>query len=403
MEQLIIMTIDHVKNVSKRKVSLNSILQRINKTIATNLDNETLKLELDQMIIEGLIDQNYKILDRNRLHLDNVPSPDKVNFTVPNENGDNIEINLQEDLQYINPQEIPLTKSQVSLNNPKSETPLILNIQKELDNVRAKMLALKSFFMNEIYDLRQGISSVRSQLEQERLRHSRNNDCVEKEENINQKLKDKLYSCQIENQLLREEIKNKQKTIETILYQNNELLKFNHYFDQNRMEKKIDGYKITEHKEKGNESKSDDNQQVTSTNKIPRQNNNPATENNISQLPTIQKKKIFIVGDFMIKNITGTGISRDHTVKIRPYPGTTNIDMRVYVKPELRHQPDVIILHCGTNDIPNEINTLKKLKKLLKEIEGYDTHKKPQVVISGLIKRYDQDFNEDIKSINENI
>ena len=105
----------------------------------------------------------------------------------------------------------------------------------------------------------------------------------------------------------------------------------------------------------------------------------------------------------LIKNITGTSISRDHTVKIRPHPGATNIDMCDSIKPELRHQPEFIILHCGTNVIPNEINTLKKLKKLLKEIEGYDTHKKPQVVISGLIKRYDQDFNEDIKSINEKI
>ena len=47
MEQLILKTIDHVKHVSQRKVSLDSILQRINKTSATNLDNETLKLELD--------------------------------------------------------------------------------------------------------------------------------------------------------------------------------------------------------------------------------------------------------------------------------------------------------------------------------------------------------------------
>ena len=74
-----------------------------------------------------------------------------------------------------------------------------------------------------------------------------------------------------------------------------------------------------------------------------------------------------------------------------------------YIKPELHHQPDIIILHCGTNDIPNEINTLKKIKKLLKEIEGYNTQKKSQVVISSLIKRYDQDFNEDIKSINESL
>ena len=64
MEKLILKTIGFVNYVSKRKVSLDSILQRINKTSTTNLDNETLKLELDQMIIKGLIDQSYKILHR---------------------------------------------------------------------------------------------------------------------------------------------------------------------------------------------------------------------------------------------------------------------------------------------------------------------------------------------------
>ena len=41
----------------------------------------------------------------------------------------------------------------------------------------------------------------------------------------------------------------------------------------------------------------------------------------------------------MIKNITGTGISRDHAIKIRPHPGATSIDMFDYIKPGLRHQP----------------------------------------------------------------
>ena len=146
MEQLILKMIDHVKHVSKRKASLGSILQRISRTSTTNLDNETLKLELDQMIIKGLIDQSYKILRRDRLHLENVPSPVKVNFAFPNENGDNTEENLDKDLPFINTQETPLTKSQVYFNNSKSESPLILNNQKELDNVRPKILALKSFF-----------------------------------------------------------------------------------------------------------------------------------------------------------------------------------------------------------------------------------------------------------------
>ena len=101
-----------------------------------------------------------------------------------------IQENLDKDLPFINTQEtLKLTKSQVSFSNPKSDSPLALNNQKELDNVRAKILALKSFFMEEIYDLRQEISSVRSQLEQERLHRSRNNYCVEKEENNNQESK----------------------------------------------------------------------------------------------------------------------------------------------------------------------------------------------------------------------
>ena len=45
---------------------------------------------------------------------------------------------------------------------------------------------------------------------------------------------------------------------------------------------------------------------------------------------------------------------------MRPHPGTTTADIYDYIKPELRHKPDVIIIHCGTNDIENEINTLKK-------------------------------------------
>ena len=56
-------------------------------------------------------------------------------------------------------------KSKVSFDNPQIETSLILYNQKELNNMQAKILALKSIFMNEIYNLRQEISSVLSQIE----------------------------------------------------------------------------------------------------------------------------------------------------------------------------------------------------------------------------------------------
>ena len=59
------------------------------------------------------------------------------------------------------------------------------------------------------------------------------------------------------------------------------------------------------------------------------------------------QKKVLIVGDSMIKNITGTGISRD-VIKMRPHPGATTIDICDYIKPELCQKPDVLIVHCGT-------------------------------------------------------
>ena len=112
-------------------------------------------------------------------------------------------------------------------------------------------------------------------------------------------------------------------------------MKFHHYFDQNRIEKKDGEYKINEHKEKENGGEGKVTNKLQDQIKYQEKNNNLATANNIRQLPTEKKKKIFIVGGSIIKNITGAGISRDHTVKIRPYPGATSIDMCDYIKPEM--------------------------------------------------------------------
>ena len=88
----------------------------------------------------------------------------------------------------------------------------------------------------------------------------------------------------------------------------------------------------------------------------------------------------------MIKNITGTGISRKNIRKMRPHPGATSIDICHYIKPALCQKPDVVIVHCRRNDIPNNINTVKKIKKLVKEIEQSNHENIPQVVISSIIK-----------------
>ena len=49
------------------------ILRRISKTSAKNLDEDLLKIEINQMINKGIIDISYKILNEHDLQQTNSP------------------------------------------------------------------------------------------------------------------------------------------------------------------------------------------------------------------------------------------------------------------------------------------------------------------------------------------
>ena len=259
MENLISESIRHIKEVNRKKVSLDNIMNRIKKASATVIDNKSLTLELEQMITKGLIDQNYKILIRENRQINTEPSPNKISFTIVGRNTDqetaitneslpfivsqdtpvikskstttckNIE-NTDESLTFVNSQTTPVIKTTSDTSYDMRNSPTAL----EVDNLRANIMAIKSFFMNEIYDLRQEISSLQLKRQQEKLNQSGSNNVCEKDEKIIiEDLKTKLDFYQRENQLLKDEAMAKQPTIETILYQNNELLKLDQYYNKN--------------------------------------------------------------------------------------------------------------------------------------------------------------------------
>ena len=62
MENFILDSIYQMKEVSRKNVSLNNIINRMKKSCATNMDNKSLTSQYEQMITESLIDQNYEIL-----------------------------------------------------------------------------------------------------------------------------------------------------------------------------------------------------------------------------------------------------------------------------------------------------------------------------------------------------
>ena len=94
MDLTILEAIKYIKQISKKKVSLENLLRRINKTNATNIDTDTLRIDVDNMLRNGIIDQDYKILKNHidgdvRLDFSTIHfSTEKTNNTNENKNSD---------------------------------------------------------------------------------------------------------------------------------------------------------------------------------------------------------------------------------------------------------------------------------------------------------------------------
>ena len=247
---------------------------------------------------------------------------------------------------------------------------------------------LKTLFMDEIYTLRQDLSSMQEKLHQT-INLNENNNICPKDNNAVDKLKVKLQFLEKENLSLKEEAKRKQNIIRSILDQNAELLKLNNSYVNNIISQYVESGSRNNEKNQENSSRQiSEKLKLKSGQRKYLQDNKENKKHSQVKWKKEEKNNICIAGDSMLKNIIGAGLSKDQTVKIRPHLGVPTVDMIDYIKPELRHKPDIVILHCGTNDIRNDVNAIKKIEKLVKEIEENDGS--TDIVISGLIKQFDR-------------
>ena len=70
-----------------------------------------------------------------------------------------------------------------------------------------------------------------------------------------------------------------------------------------------------------------------------------------------------------------------------------------FFRPTVRKKPNLIIVHSGTNDIQNNVNTLQRIRKVISSIKEYDTDDNIKIALSSIIHRSDHDFED---KINEN-
>ena len=113
-----------------------------------------------------------------------------------------------------------------------------------------------------------------------------------------------------------------------------------------------------------------------------------------------KKKKIYILGDSMIKHLKGYDISAQlkqrHNIfniynnYVRHFTGAKVRSMKDYAKPCIREEnPDHIILHVGTNDLSSE-NNAERVGKSIVDLAKSLLSENRKVTISGIIPRNDQ-------------
>jgi len=117
--------------------------------------------------------------------------------------------------------------------------------------------------------------------------------------------------------------------------------------------------------------------------------------------PTI-KKKVFLVGDSIVKNLQGRKMSNKiSNVHVLSIPGCKSHDMRYHVQPILNSNPDEIIVHVGTNSLAST-STAQECAEEIAHVASLINTNKTQATISSILPRDDRvDLNTKLTSVNQ--
>ena len=96
-------------------------------------------------------------------------------------------------------------------------------------------------------------------------------------------------------------------------------------------------------------------------------------------------------------------ISRSSSVKSKSHPGAITEDLNDYIRPTAWKKPKLMVIHSGTNDITNKVNTLQKIRKVINAIKENDVNHKIKIVLSSVIHRDDQELEDKINGLKKKL
>ena len=115
------------------------------------------------------------------------------------------------------------------------------------------------------------------------------------------------------------------------------------------------------------------------------------------------KKKVFMIGDSMIKKVDGylltNSIKHKYLVKVRPFLVAEAVDMFDYIKPiQSDFDPDAYILQTGTNDLTTDKKPDKICSEISELVKVLKTNKN-EIIISNIVPRGDA-CNTKVEKVN---
>ena len=137
----------------------------------------------------------------------------------------------------------------------------------------------------------------------------------------------------------------------------------------------------------------------SNVNNVEKMRDGDITEQNLNVINDDVKRgknrSVVILGDSMLKDIeqhkVRNGLANNEKVFVKHFSGATVKDMKSYVIPTKSFENDLIILHCGTNDL----RSIKKPSDIANEIINLALDLKTEkndLMISGIVPRRDK-FN----------
>ena len=104
--------------------------------------------------------------------------------------------------------------------------------------------------------------------------------------------------------------------------------------------------------------------------KEPQIRNSDNVNDDAVEISNKKSRNVVIIGDSMLNNINGKGLSKSKKVDVLNIPGATSANIVDKIDDVLQGKPESSIVHVGTNDQTNNVYLLSNVKKIVNKVKN---------------------------------